>query len=38
MVAPVLQTTAVLSYTELVGANQVRSVGTVSGDRLAVTA
>ena len=38
MVAPVLQTTAVLSYTELVGANQVRSVGTVSGDRLAVMA
>ncbi|WP_307854231.1 flagellar biosynthesis protein FlhA [Nocardioides palaemonis] len=38
MVAPVLTTTAVLSYTELSGATSVRSVGTVSGDRLAVTA
>ena len=38
MVAPALQTTAVLSYTELVGATQVRSVGTVTGDRMAVTA
>ena len=38
MVAPALPTTAVLSYTELVGAHQVRSVGTVTGDRLAVTA
>ena len=38
MVAPALPSTAVLSYTELVGAHQVRSVGTVTGDRLAVTA
>lgn len=38
MVAPVLTSTAVLSYTELSGATQVRSVGTVTGDRLAVTA
>jgi flagellar biosynthesis protein FlhA len=38
MLQPVLPTTAVLSYTELMGATQVRSVGTVSGDRLAVTA
>lgn len=38
MVAPVLTSTPVLSYTELVGAQQVRSVGTVTGDRLAVTA
>ena len=35
---PALPSTAVLSYTELGGARQVRSVGTVSGDRLAVTA
>ena len=38
MVAPALRSTAVLSYTELVGATQVRSVGTVTGDRLAVSA
>ncbi|RYB94250.1 flagellar type III secretion system protein FlhA [Nocardioides oleivorans] len=38
MVAPALPTTAVLSYTELVGATQVRSVGTVTGDRVAVSA
>jgi flagellar biosynthesis protein FlhA len=37
MLQPVLPTTAVLSYTELVGATQVRSVGTVAGDRLAVS-
>jgi flagellar biosynthesis protein FlhA len=38
MLLPALPTTAVLSYTELMGATQVRSVGTVSGDQLAVTA
>ncbi|CAM3763361.1 flagellar biosynthesis protein FlhA [Nocardioides zeicaulis] len=38
MVAPVLTSTPVLSYSELAGAGSVRSVGTVSGDRLAVTA
>lgn len=38
MVAPVLTTTPVLSYSELSGAGSVRSVGTVTGDRLAVTA
>lgn len=38
MLEPVLPTTAVLSYTELTGATQVRSVGTVTGQRLAVTA
>jgi len=38
MVAPALPSTPVLSYTELAGAAQVRSAGTVTGDRLAVTA
>ncbi len=38
MVRPVLPSVAVLSYSELVGATQVRSVGTVTGARLAVTA
>ncbi|QBR92388.1 flagellar biosynthesis protein FlhA [Nocardioides euryhalodurans] len=38
LVAPGLPTLSVLSYTEMVGARQVRSVGVVSGDRLAVTA
>ena len=35
---PAMPTTAVLSYTELVGATSVRSVGTVTGQRMAVTA
>jgi flagellar biosynthesis protein FlhA len=38
LVGPGLPTLSVLSYTEMVGARQVRSVGVVSGDRLAVTA
>ncbi|MFC6288119.1 flagellar biosynthesis protein FlhA [Nocardioides sp. GCM10027113] len=38
MVRPALESTAVLSYTELVGAQQVRSVGVISGNRMAVTA
>ena len=38
MVQPALPNLPVLSYTELVGAVQVRSVGIVSGNRLAVTA
>jgi flagellar biosynthesis protein FlhA len=38
MVAPAMPTLSVLSYSELVGAREVRSVGVVSGDRLAVSA
>jgi flagellar biosynthesis protein FlhA len=38
MVRPALENLAVLSYTELVGATHVRSVGVVNGGRLAVTA
>ena len=38
MVAPALPMLSVLSYTELAGAQQVRSVGVVTGDRLAVSA
>jgi flagellar biosynthesis protein FlhA len=38
MVQPALPALPVLSYTELVGATQVRSVGIVSGNRLAVSA
>lgn len=38
MVRPALENLAVLSYTELVGATHVRSVGTINGGRLAVTA
>lgn len=37
MVQPVMPATAVLAYTELVGARQVRSAGTVTGQRMAVT-
>ena len=37
MVRPALPALAVVSYTELTGANQVRSVGVVSGERQAVT-
>jgi len=35
---PSLHQLPVLSYPELVGADQVRSVGVVSADRMAVTA
>ena len=38
MLQPALPTLSVLSYTELGGAAKVRSVGIVSGDRLAVSA
>lgn len=38
MVQPILTSTAVLSYTELVGATQVRSVGTVMAEPMVVGA
>ena len=38
MVRPALPALAVVSYNELTGANQVRSVGVVSGERAAVSA
>jgi flagellar biosynthesis protein FlhA len=38
MIRPALPTLAVLSYPELTGASQVRSVGVVSGQQMAVGA
>ena len=38
MVRPALSSLAVVSYQELTGANQVRSVGVVTGERATVTA
>ena len=38
MVRPALPSLAVVSYQELSGANQVRSVGVVTGERATVTA
>jgi flagellar biosynthesis protein FlhA len=38
LVRPALPALAVVSYNELTGANQVRSVGVVSGERAAVHA